>query len=175
MEQSSGVIIREASKADASVIAHMSRRTFYDTFALSNTKADMDKFMNEQFTYEQLVEEVGAAGNIFLLAQTPDEILGYARLRLNNNPPSLGVVNALEIARLYVEKKAIGRGVGNALMAAGIAQARHLGCSCVWLGVWEHNERAIRFYQYHEFVKFDEHPFLLGNDRQTDWLMKKTL
>lgn len=167
--------IREAELTEASLIADMSRRTFYDTFAASNKAADMDKFMNEQFSFEKLVEEVGASGNLFLLAFAGEEAQGYARLRFNNNPPSLAGNRAMEIARLYVEKTAIGTGIGHCLMEQCIERAKEAGCDQVWLGVWEHNQRAIRFYEKNGFVKFDEHPFVLGDDVQTDWLMKKQL
>jgi len=167
--------IREAEVTEAPLIADMSRRTFYDTFAASNKTTDMDKFMDEQFSFQKLVEEVGAPGNLFLLAFTGREAQGYARLRFNNNPPSLGNNKAMEIARLYVEKTAIGTGVGHCLMEQCIERAKQAGCDQVWLGVWEHNQRAIRFYEKNGFVKFAEHPFVLGDDVQTDWLMKKQL
>lgn len=167
--------IREAGLAEAALIADMSRRTFYDTFAASNKAADMDKFMDEQFTFEKLVEEVGAPGNLFLLAFAGEDVQGYARLRFNNNPPSLGNSKAMEIARLYVEKSAIGTGIGHCLMEQCIERAKLAGCEQVWLGVWEHNQRAIHFYEKSGFVKFAEHPFILGDDVQTDWLMKKQL
>ena len=73
--------IRFATIADAPLIADMSRQTFYDTFAAHNTKEDMDKFMNEQFTKEALMNEVGKEGNTFLLAYGGEEPLGYVRMR----------------------------------------------------------------------------------------------
>jgi ribosomal protein S18 acetylase RimI-like enzyme len=44
--------------------------------------------------------------------------------------------------------------------------------SDAWLGVWEDNHRAIRFYEKNGFEKFDSHPFILGESKQTDLLMK---
>ena len=75
------ISIREATKEDAGLIADLSRQTFYDTFAAENTAENMDKFMNETFTREKLMAEVGAGGNTFLLAYQGDEVLGYVRLR----------------------------------------------------------------------------------------------
>jgi ribosomal protein S18 acetylase RimI-like enzyme len=162
--------IREAVASDAELIADMSRRTFYDTFAADNSQEDMGKFLNEQFTKEALMKEVGAAGNIFLLAFSNDEPAGYARLRMNDTA-SAG--NSIELARLYAETNMIGKGVGKALMEACIETAKKLGKQSIWLGVWEKNQRAIDFYTKFGFEKFGEHEFLLGNDLQTDWLMKK--
>jgi ribosomal protein S18 acetylase RimI-like enzyme len=169
------VTVRLATKNDAELIADLSRQTFYDTFAVHNTRKDMDKFMNEQFTKEKLVAEVAAPGNIFLLAYDGDETAGYTRLRENNNPEMLRGKETLEIARIYATKNSIGKGVGKALMKKSIDIAKEMKKEIIWLGVWEKNHRAIAFYEQWGFEKFGEHPFILGNDEQTDWLMKKNV
>ena len=165
--------IRTATKDDAILIADISRQTFYETFAADNTKHDMDKFLNEQFTRGKLILEVGASENIFLLAYYNDEVAGYVKLRKSRPPKSLGIDHALEIARIYSMTHLIGKGVGKTLMQASIDTAKHMGIAVVWLGVWEKNKRAIDFYTKWGFEKFDETFFLLGDDMQKDWLMKK--
>ncbi len=167
--------IRQATVADANDIALLSRQSFYDTFAAVNTKEDMDKFMNESFSMETLTAEVAVAANIFLVACAGEELIGYAKIMESVNPPALGQVPAIEISRLYAAKKAIGQGVGKILMQAAISLATGKNKQLIWLGVWEHNQRAIGFYRQFGFEKFGEHPFVLGNDVQTDWLMKKTI
>lgn len=167
--------IRLATAGDAAVIADLSRTTFYESFAADNTKEDMDKFMNEVFTREALIKEVGAPGNIFILAEDGDQVVGYARLRESNKPPELGEASTLEIARIYAATNSIGKGVGKALMEKSLAIAKELKKDIVWLGVWEHNRRAIDFYTKWGFEKFSTHVFQLGDDPQTDWLMKKVL
>lgn len=167
--------IREATTADAVLIADMSRQTFYDTFASENTKANMDKFMNETFSREKLMEEVGVPGNTFLLAYAGNEAVGYARLRETTNPLLLEGGTALEIARIYAVQSSIGKGVGKALMQRCIDIARQKNAQVIWLGVWEKNAKAIAFYSKWGFEKFSEHVFMLGNDPQMDWLMKKLL
>ena len=167
--------IREATQEDAVLIADLSQQTFYDTFAADNTEEDMDLFLNKQFTKGRLMLEVGAPGNTFLLAYYGEEIAGYAKLREGKTPKSLGTKNALEIARLYAVTSMIGKGIGKALMQACIDIGRQREREVIWLGVWEKNTRAIAFYQKWGFEKFDEWDFLLGNDVQRDWLMKKAL
>jgi ribosomal protein S18 acetylase RimI-like enzyme len=169
------ITIHIATKHDAELIADMSRQTFYETFAADNTKEDIDKFMNEQFTKEMIMQEVGAENNIFLLAYDAEHPVGYARIRENNNPPSLGTSNAIEIARIYAATNAIGKGIGKALMQKCIEIAKVGNRQLVWLGVWEKNQRAIEFYKKWGFEKFAEHDFILGNDVQKDWLMKKNI
>jgi len=165
--------VRFATINDAELIANLSRQTFHETFASHNTQADMEMFMNEQFTKEALMKEVGEPGNIFLLAYDGDMPVGYVRMRENNNPPELNGAAAIEVARIYAVAAAIGKGVGKLLMQRCIDIARQNGKDIIWLGVWEQNQRAIEFYSKWGFEKFGTHVFLLGNDPQMDWLMKK--
>ena len=167
--------IRYAGLEDAVLIADISHRTFYDTFASANTREDMDKFLNEQFTKGKLMMEVGARENIFLLAYFEEEIAGYVKLRDGRTPRVLGNVDGLEIARIYVMTNMIGKGVGKQLMQYVINIAKEKSKDVLWLGVWEKNQRAIEFYTKWGFEKFDETDFLLGDDVQRDWLMKKAV
>ena len=169
------ISVRFATSQDAELIADISRQTFYDTFASQNTVEDMNKFLNEQFTREALINEVSTKDNIFLLAYDQDEPVGYVRLRDNNNPPSLGSTNAIELARIYATPTSIGKGVGKALMQKCIELAEKGKKDFIWLGVWEKNQRAIDFYTKWGFEKFADHDFVLGNDVQKDWLMKKKI
>lgn len=167
--------IRIGTKEDAESIAVISRQTFIETFAGQNSKEDMAKFLDEQFTTEALMEEVGAPENMFFLTFVNKTLAGYVRLRQGVKPAGLESCNAIEIARIYVLQSMIGQGVGKALMEKSIDVARQQGKEIIWLGVWEKNSRAIQFYTGWGFQKFGEHDFILGNDVQQDWLMKKLL
>ncbi len=163
--------IKQADLSDAVLIADISRETFYETFAAHNTKSDMDKFLSEQFSKEQLIAEVGTDGHIFLLAFVNNEPAGYVLIKENAHADLPGE-NTIEISRLYARSSFIGKGVGKALMEAAIATGKQLQKDQIWLGVWEHNHRAIAFYKKFGFEKFSEHNFVLGDDVQRDWVMK---
>ena len=167
------VSIRYATQKDAGLIADLSRQTFYEAFASQNTKENMEKFMNEQFSKAALSREVGAPGNIFFLAYDSEDPVGYVKMRESINPQKLGNARAIEIARIYATTHSIGKGVGKILMQRCIDIALERKKDIIWLGVWEHNQRAIEFYGKWGFEKFDTHTFMLGDDPQTDWLMKK--
>lgn len=169
------VIIRLAGSEDAELIADLSRQTFYDSFAAQNTQEDMNRFMTEQFTREALMKEVVTEGNIFLLAYAGSEVAGYVRMRDGEKRPEFDNKTSVEVARIYAVQRSIGQGIGSALMQRCIDIASEMKREIVWLGVWEHNKRAIDFYSKWGFEKFAEHDFVLGNDVQTDWLMKKQL
>ncbi|MGQ0740618.1 MAG: GNAT family N-acetyltransferase [Bacteroidota bacterium] len=167
------LIIRFATAADSSLIADLSRQTFYETFARQNTAENMEKFMSEQFSKERLMAEVGAPGNIFLLAFAGDVPVGYVKMREGEQKVEFGNKTSIEIARIYAASSSIGKGVGSALMQRCIEIARGMNKEIIWLGVWEKNQQAIAFYQKWGFEQFGTHVFKLGNDPQTDWLMKK--
>ena len=169
------ITIRPAIYQDAELIADLSRETFHDTFASQNSSENMEKFMQNQFAKDKLMEELHERENLFFVAYYGDEIAGYLKLRDGKNPDQLQKVPAIEIVRIYSRTPMIGKGIGRALMQTSIDTAIERNKDVIWLGVWEKNQRAIDFYAKWGFEKFGEHDFILGNDVQTDWLMKKDL
>jgi diamine N-acetyltransferase len=169
------VSIRFGKIDDAELIADISRKTFYETFGYVNTKENMDKFMNEQFSREKLIKEVHESGNIYLLAFDGEIPVGYILMHEGVRRPEFGDKDAMEIVRIYSINTYIGTGVGTQLMRQAIFVAKEMKKEIIWLGVWEKNPRAIAFYTKWGFEKFAEHDFILGNDVQRDWLLKKTL
>jgi ribosomal protein S18 acetylase RimI-like enzyme len=167
--------IRYATAEDAELIADISRKTFHETFGYVNTKENMDKFMNEQFNRDKLIEEVTEPGNTFLLAFDGDTPVGYGRMREGKKFAEFNGKDSIEIARIYSINTYLGMGVGQQLMRQCIFIAKELKKEIIWLGVWEKNPRAIAFYTKWGFEKFSEHDFLLGDDLQKDWLLMKKL
>jgi ribosomal protein S18 acetylase RimI-like enzyme len=167
--------IRTATIYDGNIIAELSHRTFYDAFGSFNTKENMEKFMQNEFNKERLIGQISEPKNIFLLAYEKDEPVGYARMLESPSPPELGEVDAIEISRIYVEQKTIAKGIGSLLLRKCIDMAREKNKNMIWLGVWEHNTKAISFYRKFGFEKFGDQIFMLGDDPQTDLLMKKEL
>ena len=169
------VTTRPGKKEDAEMIADISRYCFYHTYAPVNTKANMDKFMQEQFSHEMLEAEVSEPDNFFLLAYHMDTLAGYAKLLNKSAHAKLGPSKQVEIGRFYVLPAFKGKGIGTQLMQACINYAKSEQADFLWLGVWEKNEPAISFYTHLGFEKLGKHNFKLGDDIQTDWLMFKRL
>ncbi|PWT97138.1 MAG: GNAT family N-acetyltransferase [Bacteroidetes bacterium] len=165
--------IRFAGNDDVAAIASISLKTFFDTFAEYNTPENMDSFMNDHFSETRLSYELEDPSNIFLIAEIEKRLVGYAKLSESPNPNGLDGVSSIEICRIYSIKDMIGKGVGKSLMQKSIDIARERNKKVIWLGVWEHNPKAVEFYTKWGFERFGEHPFILGDDIQTDWLMKK--
>ena len=171
----STITIRLATTDDAETIADISRNTFYETFAAQNSSKNMDIFLNQQFTRNRLVNEVGLAENTFLLAYHNNQLSGYVKLRQGETPRELKQIKSLEIARIYVIKDFIGKGVGKQLMKSSIDIAYRKKCKALWLAVWERNPRAFNFYKSFGFEIFGTQVFLLGYDLQRDWLKKGSM
>jgi len=174
--ENTNVRLRVANVNDAEIVADLARKTFYESFAPHNTEENMRMYMEEQFTREMQMAEVGAPGRTFILAYVGDELAGFASLRVTSEKPrGLEGEKAIEIVQVYSEQRMIGKGIGPALMQACLDFAREQGYDWVWLGVWEHNLRAHTFYTKWGFERFGEHLFIVGLDPQTDWWMRKKL
>jgi GNAT superfamily N-acetyltransferase len=165
------MIIRIATPADAAVLAALSLKTFVDTFAPHNTAADMESYTSVAFTEAKQQRELETEGVITLLGEEDGDTIAYAQIRTTPDAPHGDV----ELARFYVDQPHHGRGIAQTLMDAVEDNARTLGGTRLWLGVWEHNLRAIAFYRKRGFTQRGAQPFLLGTDLQTDLVMNRTL
>ena len=160
---------------DADAIVSLGIRTFRDTFDESNTPENMLLYINSTFTLKKVKAELREPGSVFFLAEKDDDPVGYARVRTSHTPDELKGTSAIEIERLYVDKRFLGKRVGHLLMNTCLHYAQDHGFDTVWLGVWEFNERALAFYRKWGFTEFGDHTFMLGKDAQTDLLMKKNI
>jgi ribosomal protein S18 acetylase RimI-like enzyme len=165
------MIIRVAAPADAATLAAISLKTFVETFAPHNTAADMESYTSVAFTEEKQRREIETEGVVTLLGEEDGDAIAYAQIRHTPGAPHGDV----EIARFYVDQLHHGRGIAPMLMDAVETHARSLGGTRLWLGVWEHNFRAIAFYRKRGFVQRGAQPFLLDTDLQTDWVMNRPL
>jgi diamine N-acetyltransferase len=165
--------IHRATLPQLAVIRALSITTFYDTFAQQNTAVDMEAYLQNALSEQQLSVELQQTDTTFYIAYDGDTAVGYAKVRTSPAPEGVHATNPLEIERLYALHTYHGAGVGQALMQQCMEHAVANHNDAVWLGVWEHNPRAIRFYEKWGFVAFGTHPFVLGTDVQTDVLMQR--
>lgn len=156
-------------------LQEISRKTFEETFSASNSAEDMKNYLAEGFSCEKLSAELSDKNSEFYFASLDNEVIGYLKINFGNSQTELKDNNALEIERIYVSKAFHGKSVGQLLYDKAIEIAKHKKSDYVWLGVWEENPRAISFYKKNGFMAFDKHIFKLGNDEQTDIMMKLQL
>jgi ribosomal protein S18 acetylase RimI-like enzyme len=157
------------------VLSAFSSAAFYDAYAYANTAEDMQQYISEHFSEEEIRKELDTKHTFLFLAMLDDKIVGYVKLGAATSPQELDGKAAIEIERLYVDKNLQSQKIGAALMDHLIRFSKAHGKQIVWLGVWKRNIRAVAFYEREGFVKFGEAIFTLGRDLQEDFLMKKEI
>lgn len=171
--------IQQAGEGAIALLAELGAITFWEAFAADNDPADMARYLAEAFSEAKIAEELRAPGARFWLAYDPvfdpDYPVGYVRLRERFAPPHLFETRAIEISRLYLRQAAIGCGYGSALMRACLERAIAGNFDTLWLGVWEDNLRAVRFYERWGFRMVGTQTFRLGTSVQTDWIMARSV
>lgn len=169
------VKIVQVSEKDLPDLIAISRETFADTFGKDNSPEDMAKFLDESYNEDKLGGEIATPGSSFYFLKVDGEVAGYLKLNVAAAQSEEVDPNGLEIERIYLRKSFQHRGLGKKLFEFAEEKGREWGKSVLWLGVWEHNENAKNFYASRGLTRFSEHVFVLGDDRQTDFLLKKAL
>jgi ribosomal protein S18 acetylase RimI-like enzyme len=165
--------IRTAICSDIHLLCHLSTVTFIETYGEENTPENLQAHLAEKFNHAQLLSEFNTEGTTFLIAFQDQEAVGYAKMQINIKEQT--DQNALEIERIYLKNEYHGKGLGATLISKCIEIASLQQFSIIWLGVWEYNAKAITFYKKQGFEIFGSHIFQLGDEAQTDLLMKKRL
>ena len=169
------LIIRRATADDAGFIADIGARTFETSFGADNRPEDMQQYLALSFSPAHIESQLSDLASIFLLAYEDARAVGYAMLRVNKKPISVLGPEPVELVRFYIEADIIGKGYGSALMHACLEEAQKDGNRTIWLGVWEKNQRAIRFYRKWGFTKVGTQKFVLGSDLQNDHILARPL
>lgn len=168
------VSIRQASQDDARLLTDLSYTTFWDAFAHhpKNAPDDLNHYMRQAFNSDQIAAELAEENSIFLIAEIEGKPAGYAKLIVGSIESGIEAKHPIELSRLYSHQEFLGKGVGQNLMDACFERADSEGHDVMWLGVWEYNPRAQRFYEKNGFRVVGKHIFQLGTDPQTDLLMQ---
>ena len=169
------LIIREVLFSECNTLAEISRSTFFETFVEYNTREDMDLYLAENCIKAKMEAEMKEENTLFLFAEFELEIIGFVKLRLNKVLEKFNNARSVEIERLYVSQTHHSRKIGASLMAHCIELAIKDNYEIIFLAVWEHNLKAIQFYEKWGYEPFGSHIFVLGTDEQNDILMKRDL
>jgi hypothetical protein len=167
--------IREVKPDDIHLVQEIGKKTFKETFEASNSTENMQEYLDSSFSISKLVTELSDQNSAFYFALTDDKVVGYLKVNWGESQTENSDKNALEIERIYVLKEFHGKKVGQVLYQKAIEISVQKGVEFIWLGVWEENPRAIHFYKKNGFREFDKHVFQLGDDKQTDIMMKRPI
>lgn len=167
--------IKKVTINDIDQLQKIGKNTFFETFSAANTEENMKRYLDEEFSVVKLKDELNDQFAEFYFAILDNNVIGYLKLNFGQSQTELKDDKAIEIERIYVLKEFHGKKVGQLLYNKAIQISRQKNADYVWLGVWEENPRAINFYKKNGFVEFDKHLFKLGDDEQTDIMMKLIL
>lgn len=167
--------IRPCDGRDLEALRQVSIETYDQTFRSLSSPDTMDAYLQEAFSTAKLREELADGNCLFFFLEFDGTIAGY--LKLNEAPAQTDVndPDSLEVQRIYVRGEFQGRGLGRTLMEHAIRSARDRNKKYLWLGVWEKNIAAIAFYTRMGFFQAGTHGFRMGDELQTDLIMKKPL
>jgi ribosomal protein S18 acetylase RimI-like enzyme len=169
------IVINKIDIEQINQLQQIGRQTFSETFAESNSAENMAKYLEEAYSNEKLSAELNDQNSLFYFAMMGQDVIGYLKLNVGASQTEVKDNDALEIERIYVLKSFQGKKVGQLLFDKAIQIAKEQNAEFVWLGVWEENKKAIQFYTRNGFVEFDQHVFVLGDEAQTDIMMKLQL
>ncbi|WP_262152658.1 GNAT family N-acetyltransferase [Chryseobacterium foetidum] len=167
--------IRKAENRDLISLQKIGKLTFSETFSSDNLEENLRSYLENAFSTEKVKSELSDKNSQFYLAELDKKIIGYLKVNLGDSQTEIKSKKSLEIERIYVVKEFHGKNAGQILYEKAIEVAKEMEVDFVWLGVWEKNLRAIRFYEKNGFTAFDKHVFKLGNEEQIDILMKLML
>ncbi len=167
--------IRKAGLEDLESLQTIGRQTFSETFAPYNSAENLVQYLEQSFATVKLSQELTNTASAFYFAEENGQVVGYLKINVGQAQTELNDEHALEIERIYVLKQYHGKKVGQLLYEKAIQIALEMKKQYVWLGVWEENHRALQFYKKNGFVEFDKHIFKLGDEEQTDFMMKLEL
>ncbi len=163
---------RKCTYADLEQLTQISKRTFIEAFEKDNDPVDFKNYIEKAFATETIQQELTNQATQFFFVYTENTLVGYFKLNVGNAQTDIKLEDSIELERIYVLSRFQGLRLGERMLSKIKELARRQHKTILWLGVWEHNERAIQFYQRQGFEKFGTHPYFIGTDEQTDWLMR---
>lgn len=169
------VEIKKISLNDLVALQTLSIKTFTDTFAKDNTPEDLKEYLDQAYTEEKLTSELQNKQSEFYFIYSDDQLAGYLKINVNDAQTETIEGDALEIERIYIDSDFKRLGLGKMLYNKAIERAKELNKTAIWLGVWERNFSAMKFYRKMGFTQVGAHSFFMGEDEQTDLIMKKNL
>ena len=167
--------LRICTMEDMDVLRELSIKTYYETFAAMNRPEDMEAYLRDSFDAEKLRNELSDRNSEFFFLYADGKLAGYMKLNEAPSQTDINDAESLEIERIYVSGEFQGMRLGRYMMERAIEIATERGKKYVWLGVWEKNENALRFYRKHGFFRIGAYSFFMGADEQNDYIMRRDL
>lgn len=167
--------IREVKIDEVTILQDTAKRTFYNTFKSSYSDEDFNKFFDDAYHLDKLENELQNKASFHYFYEVGEQVVGYLKLNINDAQTEKMGDAYLEVQRIYFDENYQGGGRGHRLIDLAIKKAHEHDKTKIWLGVWEHNPKAIRFYEKRGFEITGSHEFYTGDVIDRDLIMEKTL
>jgi GNAT superfamily N-acetyltransferase len=141
-----GISLRGGTPGDATSISALAIQVFLDTYAIDGVRPDLAEEAFHHYGAAAFSARLAEPERRFVLAERENRLLGFAELRVAEEPAPAGAVSGAELVRLYVQPGAQRAGLGTALLARAEDLAAQAGLPFLWLTAWEGNSRALAFY-----------------------------
>lgn len=170
------IYIRKAATDDCNIIADLGRKTFVETYSEATHNEALQAYLEKKFTPDVINAELRNPDACFYIGFVEDAPVAFTKLRNDRKAKNLELLNGMEIERIYVLKEFQGLKVGRSMMDRCKEIAVEDKYDIIWLQVWQHNTKAIQFYQKAGFVIYETTTFNYTKDiTQEDFLMRLNL
>ena len=169
------IIFKKCEASDIEKLRNISISTFTKAFEEQNDPNDFQVYLAKAFSPTQLSAELDDPNSTFYFVLQAEILIGYCKVNVLMAQGEFREPEGMELERIYVKSEFQGKGIGAKILSFVESVALNEGKAYLWLGVWEANVNAIRFYEKQGYSKIGTHPYYIGNDEQTDWLFKKEL
>jgi GNAT superfamily N-acetyltransferase len=140
------------ASVSADDLCSMAREAFADTFSHLYAHEPFQEFLNAAYgPGGSMQRDLGDPAIYWRVAVTDGRLVGYAKVSPLTAPAPSPMPDALELRQIYVLRPWHGKGVADSLMEWSLDHARSHGATEIYLTVFDHNERAKRFYSRHGF------------------------
>lgn len=169
------ISIRNAGIDDAVLVAVLASTTFYESYSRQDESDNLAQYISESFAVAAIVEEIQDPTSTFLIAYVDGKAVGYARLIDYSTTDGVSSDRVIELRRIYILERLWGTGIGEQLLTQCIKTASERGFDTIWLGVWEENLRARRFYDKFGFKQVGTLTFPYGDVVGINLVLQKNL
>lgn len=166
------ISIRAATIADAVLISVLASTTFYEAYFTQDESQNLANYISESFEVEGIRAEISDPDSTFFLIFLDEKAVGYTKLISNSRLGCISHPKAIELKRIYLVERVWRTGIGKTLLEHCIKEARSRGFDVIWLGVWEENLRAQRFYAKFGFSEVGTITFPYGDVDGTNLVLQ---
>jgi diamine N-acetyltransferase len=169
------ITIRRAAPADAGLVSVLGGVTFYEAYFEQDSPPGLAEYILESFEVNKIRAEIENPRATFFIVYLDGHAVGYAKMRTDSQVDCVPEADAIEIQRIYLVERTFGKGIGAVLLNHCLDFAREQGFSTVWLGVWEENVRAQRFYAKFGFERVGTITFPYGAEVGVNHVLKRAV